>query len=252
MFSFCKPSKTKILNCYTHYTNGIHNLFPPARPKNPEWFKKLQVYSDLEIARQMLESQPEISTNLRYCPGRNSLYEKGFMIVMWSDLYLKIGPKGTNTYAYQFADRRSIIAVHGEDQYRGLVKEDSYCHLKIVSPWHIHSEKKLEVLAIKPAWEVESLHGIEILPGVMDFSLVHQTNINMFIKREKEEKEILIKAGTPIYHFVPLGGVNIKLNVQYSPSDSIERLKTTRGPRVNFVSSYNKVKRRISDNISKK
>jgi len=249
MFSFCKPSKTKILNCYTHYTNGIHNLFPPAKPKNPEWFSKLPVYSDIEMARFAYASTGRAGGNLRHCPGRSNLYQKGFMLKMWSDLYLKIGPEGTDEYAYQFADRTSSVSPHPPYQYKGLVSEYSYCQLKINSPWFFYSDEPLEVLGIKPAWEVHGLNGLEILPGILDFHIMEQSHINMFIKREKTEKEIIIKAGTPIYHFIPLNGVNVKLNVECRTIDSI----TTRIPsKVYFNNSYNKVKKIINDSILRK
>lgn len=230
-------NKKIVIKAYTNMDTGIHKYYPPTKPKKPAWFKKLPSLTPLQTARAFLENGE--GRNIKTCPAFASLYSRGFMVPLWSDLYLKIGKIGTEDWQYQFADTRSSIGQHPYSQYKGMVDEN-YVHLKLKSPWTLYSDKSVDFIAMKPALEIKSLQGLEILTGVVNLHKQTTSDVNLFIKREPEEKEIIIKAGTPIYHYIPLQDAKIEMDVRALSKESDEFLDIKLVPQQCFAGSIYK------------
>ena len=247
MFNLIKRKNTPIkVRAYTTYDNGVHLVHPPTVSKQPDWATKLKSYSPIEIARGMLKDgngTPETAMTVKTCPGRMELYSKGIVVPMWSDLYIKITRNGeTNdlSWEYQFSDMCSEIDNHQHFQYSTMMPKGEYAHFKLVSPWNFVTDEDVDFLAIKPGWEVHDLYGLEILPGVLSFYHQSQAHVNLFIKAPKKEKEIFIKAGTPIYQFIPLSDRRAQLKIKaISPLDQ-EWRNISKMPRYSFKKSYRK------------
>jgi len=234
-------NKSVVVKAYTLYNNGIHKFYAPSKPKIPDWVNKLPAPSSIDIARELADKKQSIK-NIRHCPGRIDLYKKGIMVPMWSDLYLRVGPRNEDYWKYQYADAQSSIKCHPYNQYSSMVSDKEYLQIKLVTPWTFSTDRSLEFLALKPAWEVVALQGLEILPGVLNFYKVTQVMVNLFIKKQEEEQEFLIKAGTPICHFVPLEDVKLKIDVSsVSPNDPM-MLDRIRHANHCFTGSYHKQK----------
>jgi hypothetical protein len=242
MFSFLKNKSIKV-KALTSYDNGIHLSFPPETAFTPSWAKNLPTYRSIDIARKVICGEPP-PFNVKTCPGRFDLHKKGIMLSLWSDLYLTVGPEKTDEYQYQFADRTSSCESHPYNQYDSMCGENEYLQLKITSPWIFSTDESIDFLALKPAWELKSLQGLEILPGILNFYHQHSTNINMFIKRTKEKQEFLIKAGTPIYHFVPLSDRKVVLESKAVSKGSSEWTSTKKVPFYSFSKRTYKIHRK--------
>jgi hypothetical protein len=230
-------NKKITIKAYTDTDTGIHKYYPPTKPKKPSWFKNLPSATPMGVARAMLQKGQ--CRTIKTCPAFASLYSKGFMVPLWSDLYLNIGKIGTEDWQYQFADGRSTIQQHSYDQYKGMVNEN-YVQLKLQSPWVLYADKSVDFIAMKPALEVQSLHGLEIMTGMVNLHKQTTSDVNLFIKREPEEKEIIIKAGTPIYHYIPLQDAKIELVVKALSKESDEFRDTKLVPQQCFVGSMYK------------
>jgi|GEM_PF-2088195 len=218
MFKFFKNLKSPIkVKCYTIIAGGLHKAYPPQVSSQPSWAKQIKSFSVIETARELLKPERDrrATRTIKTCPGRVELYQKGFILPLWSDLYLYLD--GEKNWKYQFADMKSTISNHTHSQYSTLFDEDEYLHLKLDSPWVMYTEEDVDFVAIKPAWEVKPLDGLEILPGILTFHHQHSNNVNMFIKfpeKKEEKREIILRAGTPIYHFIPLSDRKVELEVK--------------------------------------
>lgn len=230
-------NKKITIKAYTTMNTGLHKMYPPTRPKKPTWFKNLPSVTPMEIARGFLNNTD--ARNIKTCPAFAGLYSRGFMLPLWSDLYLKIGKIGTEDCQYQFADSYSAINQHYDHQFAGMVNEN-YLHLKLQSPWSLYSDKSVDFIAMKPALEIKSLQGLEIVTGMVNLHKQTTSDINLFIKREPEDKEIIIKAGTPIYHYIPLQDSKIELVVKALSKESDEFLNTQLVPHQCFTGSIYK------------
>ncbi|MFZ8929329.1 MAG: hypothetical protein ACO2YY_09085 [Pseudohongiellaceae bacterium] len=237
MFKFFKNKKNTIkVKCYTANKGGIHYAYPPQIVSQPSWAKNLKGASPLEVARNMVEkTEPRTFRTIQTCPGRFELYKKGFIIPLWSDLYIQVNEKGE--WRYQFSDLESKIDEHHWVQYSSLCKEGEFSHLKIISPWILDSPDDIDFIAIKPAWEIKALHGLEILPGILNFYHQHSMNVNLFIKNSKEKKqEFFLKAGTPLYHVIPLTDRRVELEVKAMANTDPDFINALKQPRLSFSS----------------
>jgi len=237
MFKFFTNKKKAIkVKCYTTSKSGIHYAYPPQIVSQPSWARKLKGASTLEVARNMVEkTEPRTFRTIQTCPGRFELYKKGFIIPLWSDLYIQVNEKGE--WKYQFSDLESKIGEHHWVQYSSLCKEGEFSHLKIISPWILDSPEDIDFIAIKPAWEIKALHGLEILPGILNFYHQNSNNVNLFIKNSKEKKqEFFLKAGTPLYHVIPLTDRKVELEVKAMANTDPDFINALKQPRLSFSS----------------
>jgi len=241
MFKFFKNKKAPIkVKCYTTPEKSLTHSYHPTVPPVPDWVKKLPTgISAFQISRNLCarfqnKFYGATSSTVRTCPGRVDLYSKGFMIPLWSDLYLFLDSE--KNWRYQFADEKSSMSQHGYEEFKTMFKKDEYLHLKINSPWTINTEEDIDFLAIKPAWELKALDGLEILPGVLNFYHQFASHINMFIKfPETGEKEFLIKVGTPIYHFIPLSDRKVEVEAKILDQSDQEFINAKYSPHVSFI-----------------
>jgi hypothetical protein len=206
---FWRKNKPIILHCYTHRAD-VYNYFPLEKASKfiPNWFKKLPTPSFLGLHEN---GEEKSVSNLKECVGFINYFSKGFILPLWSDLFIALGKKGTLDYRWQFSDSQSVAEAHGSSSTGGAFLEEDYQHLKLNSPWMLRCDEHLEFLALEPEWYFEKLDGVHVLNGVIEFKINPGTNINMYLKRLTEEKHILIESGTPLYHFVPLTERNVVL-----------------------------------------
>ena len=229
---FWGKRKPVVLNCYTCRPD-VFNFFPivSAKQKIPAWFKKLPTpyYKGLDDNVQ----------NLKLCPAVVELFCQGFLLPLWSDLFLEIGKAGTENYRWQYSDRKSDIQVHPARDWGDEFPTTKYQHLKLDSPWFFECEEDIRFLATSPEWQFDTLDGIHILSGVLGFNAQGTTNINMFARRDAEVRKKIIPCGTPIYQFIPLTDRKVVLKTHLISKNELER-KQTKSTRVSFIRHYQK------------
>ena len=186
------------LNFYTT-DSSVYNYAPIKKAGQfiPDWWKKLPKPGILD------ESTLITSTNMKYCSGFTELYSKGFIVPLWSDLNVEIGKIGFPEYRYQFSDRRSVIESHNESQHNGIFPSNEFQQLKILSPWVAECEEDIKFLVIQPTWNFTEFLPI-IVPGIVEFKYQIGVHINLFLKREEQNKVFSFKFGQPMFHLIPL------------------------------------------------
>jgi hypothetical protein len=119
----------------------------------------------------------------------------------------------------------------------------SYTHelqahsIKISSPWILECNDDVDWLFVNPIWNTASME-FTVLPGTLRFKYPLQSNINIMV-RKGLSSNIMIGAGTPIAHLIPLSERNINLKCHLiSDTEMIER-KLDVDPF--FFGSYKKV-----------
>ena len=235
---FWQKKKEIVLNCYTSRAD-VYNYFPvvEAKKKIPSWFKKLANPSFKNIDRQL--SDP---TTLKQCVGFVEYFKKGFMLPMWSDLALEIGAKNTLDYSWQYSDLKSEMSTHHPEQTNCQFDPKLYQHLKLASPWYFSCEEDISFLAVEPGWQFDLLGSIRVLSGIVDFKYQASTNINIFCLRQEKEEIILLKAGMPLYHFIPLTDRKIVLKTHLVSDEQFEKIGSKVTP-ITFIRHYEERKK---------
>jgi hypothetical protein len=189
--------KDIVINFYTDKAH-VFNYFPVVEAKKtlPSWFK--------ELPRPYFNSPEDSHSNIKLCPGIMDYYTSGFLVPLWSELYLKIGKAGETNYAWQYSDQQSALVSHSPHMYGNVLPETEYQHLKLTSPWMVTCEEDIEFIIKQPDWRFDINDNIHISSGFLNFKYQPTLNVNLFVKREKEDSEIMLKQGTPLLHIVPL------------------------------------------------
>ena len=199
MFIKLKPL---VIDCYTTHKNVFDALpIKPAVNFLPKWWR--QIPNAVEVNDAELSLSYPVST-LKNCVGVNGLFNKGFIIPMWSDCVLRIGSNKTQGFSYKFADGCSSIGFHPPFMFNESPVVQNAQHLKFHSPWHIVCDEEVQFLYLEPTWAYETQKPFQVLPAVIDYKHQHGSDVNVVATRALDDYQISINAGTPLVHIVPL------------------------------------------------
>lgn len=227
MFFFKR--KKIVIDAFT--TDGSsYEYFSPTRTINyvPDWWKKLPKSTDTPNSSFSLIKTP----TAKVCPAIMNFYSKGFTIPLWSDVAIKTDSCGN--WEYQYADKKSMLESHGENQL-GYNFSNSI-ELKLVSPWLFVEKTGVDFYFTENTWNIYNVYNqIRILPGVLNFDSNHATNINMFVP--KINQEFIIKAGTSLMNIVPLSEHDCEIKSHLIDSLEYEKIRSRTDP-ISFDRSY--------------
>ncbi len=236
-FFFKKP---KIyIDCFTSNLNAFE-LFPIQESVNfyPDWWKTLPK-THTSIAEEGIEIQ---RPTMKSCDGFTALYQKGFMIPLWSDLVIETQQNG---YRYRFADDTSDISSHDFNQ---MSKEFmAYIHFKITSPWRIREKEGIKFLFFQPSYNhIRTLLEWHVVPGMVDFKYQYATNINFLTAKNRRFE---LSAGLPLVHLVPLTEKEIVVRTHIVDKNNHDEMKLFNDMYPFFSGSYRKIKKIIDKGL---
>jgi hypothetical protein len=231
---FFKP-KTIVVDCFTDDA-GIHEFYPISRVNEalPDWWKKLDSLVDIAEPSGIVVAR----STLKRCDGFTSLYKRGAVLPMWSDLKIV---SSDLSYSFTFAKtshtkQDAPIEFHDRWQYGETF--NSQLHMKLLSPWFLKENTGCEFMLSSMTWNNhDHWTNFTILPGVVDYRYQHATHINCFLETNKE---ILIEAGTPMYQIIPLTDSKVVFKNHLVDSNELEKIKQ-RDYR-SFFGGYKKLK----------
>lgn len=206
----------------------------------PSWFKSLPKKSVID---------PDTLTNklnMSQCAGFKSLYNKGFIIPMWSDLNLQFGGVGDTTYRYQFSDNESSLVSHAQEQYTGFLSEEDYQHIKLDSPWIAECNSDIDFMVSDPHWGRSEISDYTALSGIIDFKYQNGTNVNLIFPRGACSQIKTIPANQPLLHIIPLTERKVELKVVLLSKAEMDIKKADTGRKRCFFANF--YKRRESIN----
>tara|TARA_B110000285_G_scaffold227330_1_gene288482 strand:- start:1667 stop:2431 length:765 start_codon:yes stop_codon:yes gene_type:complete len=212
MFFFKK--KTRIVDCFTS-NQMVHDHFPiaPAKEFIPDWFKKLNSTYNVNVDSTLRNN----AVTVKRCPGITSLFNKGFVLPLWTDMKLDFKPLENNQFEFRAEtaaqDPTWGVEVHDSRQYTGLF-ENNFFQSKITSPWLIKEKSGLDFMFIEPTYTMTNPNIFTVIPGVLNFKYQNYANINLMTEiTTPMQKQIHISAGEPLAHIIPLTEDNVELRV---------------------------------------
>jgi len=218
MFFFFKKTKI-IVDCFTDEP-GAFEFHPIERATNnyPDWWKRL----DKSVVEHTDVGEIQRAT-MRSCDGIISLFKNSWVLKSWTDIRLRTT---ANEYFYYFGKKtlnpfHAEIVSHNPVQFGDQFNEK--IHLKILSPWYLKQNKSCDFAMMPSVWnDINNWSNFTIMPGVGNFLYQHSTNINMFVEKHKDH--ILIEAGTPFYHIVPLTDKDVVFKNHLTTVDELNKL----------------------------
>jgi len=245
MFFFRRPSVIHV-DCFTDRPDVYtFNKIDHSVKFLPAWWKKLP-----KQAKNSPDNHP--FPTLKTCQGFIDLFKSGIILPLWSDLSINLvkSNDSTNETFWQFADRMSYNEVHHADQRGTFLPKEEYQHFKLLSPWHLKTKEDLNWVVTGNTWINNNLSTIFFPEGILNFKWQAQTNVNMFLKKENVNKQMLLEVGQPLLQFIPMSEKKIVLH-HHLVSQSEFQSVCDSGLLHTFINGYSKGKKILQEKESK-
>jgi hypothetical protein len=196
MFFFIKKSKI-IVDSFT-YNNWAYKEFTIKKSNEfyPEWLKNTP--KEFKVG---VKPVPTIRT----CEALIQNFKTGLIIPMWSDFAFK---STEDKYEYQFADGKSTLDSHSQQQWGKFADPKIFNQIKLISPYALKTKEDIFWNYTYPFWNNGIQLNYFLTPGILSFKHQHGTNINLFVHAKSN---FFIKAGDPIVHLIPLTEKNVEI-----------------------------------------
>jgi hypothetical protein len=220
------------LDCFTHNTMAYnYGEIAPAINYVPKWWKSLPV------------GNKEFKT-MKGCAGFIDLYQKGFVVPLWSDLALTVHKDNLD---WEFADRNTCITPHANIQ-AGQLFDDANCiHIKIQSPWQFKCKEDIYWHFSQPIWNDLAGKNYCVPSGVIEFKYQYSVNINVLVR--KNIGTFTIPHNHPMAHIIPLSERPLKIHNHLIGFEEFNNIGGT--SEVVFNNRYYKLKKIAQEKESK-
>lgn len=178
-----------------------------AKEQIPEWSNTLKGIQRIPVVDQTPEMY-EFFSSAKFCPAINDMLNTGYILRMWCDCEIRVFPDGRTQYAFSGPFKASS---HSSLQYEGIIK--GFANVKLESPWHFATNKHVSFYWTSPFYHSSYFeqNNIVVMPGLLDFYYNHITNVNLLFPIKDNEYTVIIKAGQPLVHIIPLTKEKITL-----------------------------------------
>jgi hypothetical protein len=185
-------------------------------------------------------------SHLFQCPGIFDLYNYGYMVTAWHDFIIKT-EYSKQGFAWKIPHEEisllmnnvEVIGSHQQQISEMLPKRPSSINqtVKINTPWHVIAPKGIKFIVIPIAYPDTFEFDSHI--GILDPSI--SSEINVQLNWNVKDGEVLVKAGTPLMHIIPISEQKFNLICR----DATEKDKSWIRKR-NFFNNFTfKLKRNI-------
>jgi len=229
IFKFTK--KKVVLDCFT-YDELVMQTAPiaPAMKYIPNWWRQLD--------NTYIPDKTFFPTaTMKTCAGMVDYYKKSIALPLWSDLCVEVS---NNNYKWQFSDRETPAIIHDiRKQATGFA--ENHGHMKIMSPWAFKTKEDLYWTWSQPIYNLEeSVMGIKVLPGVVNYYRQVSTHINLIVPLS-HPKKFMFSQGQALVHLTPMCDRKVDIVRHLVSRNEYERIATQQQKGITFTNIYNTI-----------
>lgn len=222
MFNFFHRTPDIHLECFT--PNNVTYLTTPIIPSSkalPEWWRKLKPYRPTfhHSPEEPYNLKPEQETTAKDCYSIIELYKKGAIIENWCDISYRTE---NGYYNYWCAPNSEKPSEHERRQFGESFP--NYHHSKLLSPWAFREKTGVKFLWLGAEWSLDK-HEIKVLPGIINFDIISQVNVNMMFPMRNGT--FTLSVGTPLVQLVPLSEKKLKIHNHLVTQEEFNRITLT-------------------------
>ena len=221
---FFLKKKNVVVNCFVSENYAFSEKYAPLAPASkfyPDWWK------NLETEHFDFEGMANIS-NMKSCVGFINNFKNGFIIPMWCDLALDVGP---DFFQYHFADANSVLTEHPNNQAAGFY--ENFWLLKIHSPWLLKCERKnVNFVYQNCMWNSTQPTQYIVPHGIVDFHINNSTHLFALVERKRQQ--IFINFQQPMVHYIPMTEDNIDLRIEVISNEEWFKMNLTKSMSITF------------------
>ncbi len=204
-----KPHVKTIPNWYRRVPMWTYGDTHLNQTNDPKINKKLkEEFEDQSIPSWKKPSNLKAAT-VRKCPAIQDFWKTGYVIPMWTDVYLELAEtkKGIQPdYKWETPSDEFIIEQHHNDQMLNHLtdneRENSGIKFiwKFVCPWFCKTPPGYSVLQLPMTYDLENQNEFRVLPGIIDTDIHHEINQQVCVYRYGK---MTIKRGTSLCMYIP-------------------------------------------------
>jgi len=210
--------KNKV-NVRFHCADHLIDVIPSPMPSSkcfPEYFKKLPLGK---------AQSPQSNTGKRCIPLKESM-NQGFIIPIWSDMYVKVDKKDLIIEFPFNLPMPTSLEYHDYEQLKGYPLAETLDHgktlMKFMNPWIISTSPGVSCLFTSPLNHFEN--RFKLIDGVVDTD-TYYNYVNLPFVWTGEPGEYFIKKGTPLVQVIPFIRDNNLSNMSVSKIDEERKRK---------------------------
>jgi hypothetical protein len=220
---------------------GLEKVIPilPARNVLPGWWRDIRVSETF----QSLAGYPITQGNIKKCPAVIDILTAGWVMPLWTDLYLKVSK---SEISYRPADTSFEFSVHPHTHFIDVMpdqlKNKYFCVFKPFAPWIVKTSPGYSIFNMDPFYHFSPY--FDTAAGIQDSDVYYDLNPILFIKKEGE---YVIPRGTPLSVIIPFKREKIEGCVEpYSEKveDLVSEERLITNTMFSSAKSYNEIRRR--------
>lgn len=220
------------------FTNR-QTIYDAAKPKMaatfyPDWWKEMK--NEIPIGNELFP----VAT-MRRCMGFVDHYKYGFIIPMWSDLRIELGPIGNPFFRAQCSDNITTLHEHPAILRGTYLPATHYQHLKLHTPWAAKCKEDIYFKWEQPTWSYRNPNKSIVLPGTIEYKYQYSMNANLMFVREAGKTLIEIPFQQPLVHVTPLTERDLEL--RYHLVGLEEYNKLMQGEKLSNINRYRTYRR---------
>lgn len=214
-------SRSIVVDFFTNIPEVFERAKPEAAKKFfPDWWKELPLEYDENCTNNI-----SVVSTMKRCNGFIDYYKNGVMFPLWSEFVLNLPRKDIVAAQWQFSHSKFKAINHNQKQRGTFLDDREYLHLKFENPWFAQSKKDIDFYLIQPSWNtINDYPDIIIPPGSINLKYQNSININLFFKKDENDKRIRIDQGTPIAHLIPVSESKIDFRYHLVGDDEINKI----------------------------
>lgn len=195
------------LDAYTYDRSVMENFPWTNKKKKPSWWKMLPtMYKSYHSPSGIRVPTPTVKA----CPGITQYIQKAIVVKLWADIIFKVNPNGKVTSASPLHSTQVQTGNHERQQY-GADLYPGYTVVKIDSPWHIKSSRRLDFMCSEFHYSEDlRKHGILVAPGIVNFYDQHAVNTFLLFPLKDEEYEVRLNYGSDLMSLHPMEDVEVE------------------------------------------
>lgn len=191
--------KTRPLIRFYCLTPGVKEIFP--------------IYPSSQLKRKFHSADVQDSgPSIKFCPGIRKISGTGWIVPAPADFVITphengIGFDYIEPFRFQTGmenpNYHRYIHSHGPDQTMPLLDDDSNdlkSVVKVETPWRVETSEDIVLLQLPVSYNNEG--RFKSASGVLDTKYGYNINIQLFWN--KDSKETLVRAGTPLCQLIPI------------------------------------------------
>lgn len=189
---------------------AVGEMFPPvpAGRMMPGWMRDMPAYTE---RRRFPKFRTRAEVTMKGCPGVGDYMGLGWIVPLWADYIFSATSDGFHWESAVPKEKDNVLTFEPEliPSFPRQENEHSYV-LKLGTPWMVRTPPGWSIIICAPWYHREK--RFIVLPGVMESDRCHVVNM-VALWNAPEGEPVLLKAGTPLLHIIPVKRSKLDLKV---------------------------------------